>query len=91
MLDSLPSPEVSYLFKRQLLTHHSYESQIPANQIAIRPDESTSRVIGPRTGNIFLIDVEGCNPRRGGQGNTGAELHPISMTLSPLQSKRDSE
>ena len=62
MLDSLPSPEVSYLFKRQLLTHHSYESQIPANQIAIRPDESASRVIGPRIGNTFLIDVEGNNP-----------------------------
>jgi hypothetical protein len=60
MMDSLPSPEVSYLFKRQLLTHHSYESQIPANPIAVRPGESASRVKGRlRIGGTFPIDVEG--------------------------------
>jgi hypothetical protein len=60
MLDSLPSPEVSYLFKRQLLTHHSYESQIPANRLRFAENESPSRVIGPpRMGNTVRIDVEG--------------------------------
>lgn len=59
MLDDLPSPEVSYFFKRQLLTHHSCESRIPANRLRFAGNESPSRVIGPlRIGNTVRIDIE---------------------------------
>ena len=59
MLDSLPSPELSYFFKRQLLTHHSCKSRIPANGLRFAGNESPSRVIGSlRIRNTVRIDAE---------------------------------
>ena len=60
MLDRLPSPELSYFFKRQFLTHHLCKSRIPANGLRFAENESPSRVIGSlRIRNTVRIDVEG--------------------------------
>ena len=85
MLDRLPPPELSYFFKRQLLTHHLCKSRIPANRLRFAENESPSRVIGSlRIGKTVRIEARAMYSPSGSHGNS---LKPVveERNLQPAQ------
>ena len=54
MLDRLPFPEVSYFFKRQLLTHHSCDLRILVDRLRFAESIGKTVRIGVE-GNVFHV------------------------------------